>query len=643
MILFQETDLVDYDVKKPFTIPDYETFIGPGKKIRVMTLVKKNTFHSAEPFKVTEEGQQLWIKLETPCGKKLHVCNVYREWNGNQQGDLTSLIRNMEHITGSNVIVLGDWNLDLWKDETYYEYKKAEELKMNLFQLNYQVVSPGPTWSRRRGEDTVTSCLDWAAHKGTFDLSIEKIDAGYSDHDMAKVTLNIEREKAKKRLIRKRDIGKICPADFGNSLGAKERWEGFDELCIHEKAKKLRSNVLDVLNIFAPIRAVPAKKKARPKPSPTLTRLRKSRDNAKNEKQFSKYKKLRNQCNALTRKETLEANGRRIENNPTEVWDLVDELCGKEKDSKIQLKEGGKYVAEEEIPSLFLEFFVEKINRLHQSLRPVGDDLFSNAKEISKVRKLKPGGFSFHEISFRRVREAIRKLKKTDSKDADGLTVRVLELCGEAIIAPLTKIINQSVREGIFPTEWKLSRVVPLHKKNSKTNLKNFRPICLVKVPSKIMEEIMRAQLSEYMENKSVIPSEQHGYREAHSVSTAVNRVSHLWRSCHERRDLVAALFFDLSSAFDLVDVEILTRKLEIYGLDKNSISLVRSYLNGRTWVVEVGDHLSEERCVPIGVPQGSGLSPLLFLVLISDLPLATSSDLVMFADDIIAVVSAKT
>lgn len=300
---------------------------------------------------------------------------------------------------------------------------------------------------------------------------------------MVKVTLSIQKSKLKTQWLRKRSIKKICPTVFRNHLGAKIRWEDFDELGLNDKARRLKSNVLDVLNICAPLKVVPVKKKAKPKPSFALAHLRRKRDNAKKEKKYCKYKKLRNKCNSLTRKETLEANGKRLDNDPTEVWNLIDELGGEEKDETIRLKTGDRYVSEDLVPSLFLDFFIEKVHKLRESLNPNKRDRYLNAKQLAKKLRLRWEAFSFHEVSFKRVRMAIKKVKKSDSRDMDGLSTRILAFCGEVIVPPLTKIINQSIREAKFPEDWKLSRVVPLHKKKCKTDLRNYRPICLVKVP----------------------------------------------------------------------------------------------------------------------------------------------------------------
>ena len=196
----------------------------------------------------------------------------------------------------------------------------------------------------------------------------------------------------------------------------------------------------------------------------------------------------------------------------------------------------------------------------------------------------------------------------------------------------LTTIFNIAISKGIFPTDWKLAKVSPIFKKGNKDDPNNYRPILVIQAAAKIFEKIIFDQLSAYLQTNKLL-----------SANLALGKIIQLqlldaideWSLNIDKGLVNAIIFIDLKKAFDTVDHNILLRKLELYGVRDMSLKLFESYLTDRQQKCNINGTLSNSRPVTCGVPQGSSLGPLLFLIYISDLPNCLQhSTPRMYADD---------
>ena len=158
-------------------------------------------------------------------------------------------------------------------------------------------------------------------------------------------------------------------------------------------------------------------------------------------------------------------------------------------------------------------------------------------------------------------------------------------------------------------------KIIPLHKKAELTESKNFRPVALLSIFSKVLERAVFLQIIDYMENNELLHPSHHGFRRHHSTATALLEMYNVWLEAFDQDKLTAVVMLDLSAAFDVVDPEILLKKLSIYGFQENAVGWIRSYLTDRQQQVYVDGALSERQQVDIGVPQGSILGPLLYTI----------------------------
>jgi len=199
----------------------------------------------------------------------------------------------------------------------------------------------------------------------------------------------------------------------------------------------------------------------------------------------------------------------------------------------------------------------------------------------------------------------------------------------------LSLMINQSLTTGIFPEKLKIARVVPFHKCKNKSEISNYRPISILPSVSKVFERIIHDQVYAYFSSQSLFYSSQYGFRKQRSTELATLELVERVLKEMDNNNIPINIYLVLSKAFDTLDHEILLYKLKYYGMSQAAIRLFRSYLHNRTQYVDFDGTKSVCMTIKVGVPQGSILGPLLFIIYVNDLKYSTSSfHPVVYADD---------
>jgi hypothetical protein len=225
-------------------------------------------------------------------------------------------------------------------------------------------------------------------------------------------------------------------------------------------------------------------------------------------------------------------------------------------------------------------------------------------------------------------------LKTNKATGPDGIGNKLLKEAAPAICSPLCRLFNRSVTLQTFPSAWKLSHVVPLHKKDSVTDPNNYRPVSLLPCISKALERLMYNHINTFLTENSLITPKQSGFRPGDST---VNQLIFICDKIAKTLDCgneIRAIFLDFSKAFDKVWHHGLLYKLKRSGITGKTLHWLQSYLSNRHQRVTLGAASSNLAPVEAGVPQGSVLGPLLFLVYINDLITDLESDVFVFADD---------
>jgi hypothetical protein len=235
-----------------------------------------------------------------------------------------------------------------------------------------------------------------------------------------------------------------------------------------------------------------------------------------------------------------------------------------------------------------------------------------------------------------------QKLKPKTSSGYDCISTKLLKATINEILEPLTHVINTSFETGIVPKDMKIAKVIPIYKSSDKTLLKNYRPISLLPAFSKVIEKLMYKKITSFMNTNNLFFKHQYGFRENHST---VHPILHLLNQCalstnHPNPEFTLAIFCDLSKAFDVISHDILLSKLHCYGIRGIANNWFKNYLTDRVQYVEIDGFKSSYSQIECGVPQGSILGPLLYLIYVNDICFSCNGSILSFADDTTIYVS---
>lgn len=252
-----------------------------------------------------------------------------------------------------------------------------------------------------------------------------------------------------------------------------------------------------------------------------------------------------------------------------------------------------------------------------------------------------PDAFQIEAVSVEEVCSLLQSTKSSSAAGHDGISGWILKTYANSLSPSISVLINASINQTVFPDEWKKSNVVPIWKsKGSKADPSSYRPISIIPVMGKILEKVVANQLSKFCNERSVIPLEQYGFREKSSVEVALLSATNQWVEEIDEGKMVGVLMIDLAKAFDTVSHQQLLLELSAIHCCTNALLWFQSFLNNRGQRVSQDGTLTTWKPVSRGVPQGSCLSPLLFNILVRELPRAVAASTWQFADDITHSVS---
>ena len=642
VLFLLEVDTENYVVHESFKVTGYKQFtsdpspVGQNNtlKTRVVCLINFKAAKSSRQIKTGVKNRaEVWVELKLNNGSKLITAGIYREWINNKPGrDNDSLMAMMSGMAKRKLIILGDHNTCVVKGLEKPESKQGQYLD-DIQQLGLRVIEDGYTFYRGGADGKmIKSGLDWGA-TNVDNVTLTKRWTGFSDH--AAVGVDVDGKEARQRTLRKgRNKDKLYSKE--SQLGLAEReWDKIymagdvnSEMEVAGLAARLTAMVLEHRDRIAPEKRRWVTDGFELKSTPKLVSIQRAISKAIREERFEAVRRLKRRYRNVSRQKKMQyANNLMARDGPGAIWSLLKDVTEPERGA-IDIVENAITLTARQAAERFLVYFDEKVRKLRARADPDGR-VPQNRGENNEQK------FSFSPVTEKDVLKKISRMRSTGSADNLGLSQVDLKKLARAIVTPLTRIINISMSTGIYPEIWKVARVVPCPKSGKDhTKVDGFRPLSMLSPFGKLCELVVKDQLQEYATNTKFIPLSQHGYQKNKGCDTAIGQAMRIIDEKVKRGKRCAIVVYDYSAAFDLVDARLLDDKLRLMGCSRTVRKWVRSYLSDRTIMVDINGEQSRKIILEFGSPQGSILSPLLFIILIADMECNMPGVMIGYCDD---------
>ena len=353
---------------------------------------------------------------------------------------------------------------------------------------------------------------------------------------------------------------------------------------------------------------------------------------------WKRYRCLRNRVTNKIKAAKARYNRQIIEENSGDskaFWKTVKKIIpGETKEMPPRMKIGENISSDTRVIANALNsFFAGTAHRLLHSLGEVAYNIAKYNGDPTQILQRPP--LKFQEVSKNFVLCQLQRLKTSKAVGLDDISPRLLKDAARIVAKPLADIINASLHQAKVPVDWKAARVIPLFKKGDVNNMDNYRPISILSIASKLLERAVHIQLVNYLREHKLLNPYQCGFRKGHSTEFAALSFADTIRRNIDLGLMTGAVFLDLRKAFDTVDHSTLLGKLFTIGVTGQEQNWFNDYLSGRSQVVGFNGVVSGSEPVTIGVPQGSILGPLLFILYVNDLPdVICNCSILMYADD---------
>lgn len=586
----------------------------------------------------SDDIESVWIEILFPHTKSFLINFTYRPPSANQSWieKYESQLENVDNMK-LEYHILGDLNINYFPDNKRNPYS-ITRWKDVILKYGLKQSIKWPTRVTKHGSTIIDHIYSSST---SFINEIFVSDLSISDHYpicFSRSTKNLKSHTGHK-IITYRSFKKFREENFQRDLML-SNLNCIEAIANPNTALNVFYNILNnVLSKHAPIKRKRIKYKTQPEWfNNDIRTLILERDICHKNGSFDRYKQLRNKVSLAIKKAKKGFFNKAVKDKKDSkvLWKTVKDASNSNNDGIIlpnlimkdkQLIRGDSNIANE-----LNDHFISISNIVQKTQLNV-----KNFIEFESVlnSKLKYHTFDIDYIMPHEVKKIIDTLDTSKSTGLDGIGPKIIKQCGDFIVPAITSLINKSIDCATFPDLLKEARVVPIFKSGDKNDPHNYRPISILPTISKIFERHIASQLQAFFTKHNVIHDGQSGFRKNHSCHTALIRLVDSWLKDIDSGKYIGSVFLDLRKAFDLVDHQILLHKLKLYHFSEKTINLFKSYLTNRKQLVKIDNTESQMKTILSGVPQGSILGPLLFIIYINDIAFTCGdSNIDLYADD---------